>query len=397
MFTGIIEAMAEVKDRTDTQLRVGRPQLFVDIAIGSSISVSGTCLSVVDFGETSMAFDVIPETYKCTKLSSLDVGDKVNLERAMKASDRFEGHLVQGHVESVGVVIDTSIHRSLPPWNTSIPRPLPPRFTSIPRPLPPPAFAFGLRRGKREEGENKENDYLEKEKWEKDPVPPNIRFYAREMRKDPTEAESLLWNHIRYDQLGVRFRRQYYMNGCIFDFYCPAINLAIELDGNIHKERVQKRNDQERDDHFLQERHITTLRFGNDNVINNTANVLKTISKHIQQSSPPPVEEGSGVEAIIEEGLYPVGYLRGVEEKKRGKEDRSEVTITVPNSLLKFITPKGSISLDGVSLTVASVEGNRVTVALIPHTIENTTLGFLKDGDTINIETDVMVRSLLSK
>ncbi|MBU2259546.1 DUF559 domain-containing protein, partial [Patescibacteria group bacterium] len=163
--------------------------------------------------------------------------------------------------------------------------------TSIPRPLPP-----------QEEGENKENNYLEKEKWKKDPVPSNIRFYAREMRKDPTEAESLLWKHIRYDQLGVRFRRQYYIDGCIFDFYCPSLRFAIELDGNIHEEKVQKKNDGERDDHFLQERQITTLRFNNDDVINDTTNILNSIRKHIQQSSPPPVEEGSGVEAVVEEG-----------------------------------------------------------------------------------------------
>ncbi|MFH1671102.1 MAG: DUF559 domain-containing protein [Patescibacteria group bacterium] len=176
--------------------------------------------------------------------------------------------------------------------NTSIPSTFALRATADGRPLPP-----------QEEGGNKEDDCLEKEKWEKDPVPSNIRFYAREMRKDPTEAENLLWKHIRYDQLGVRFRRQYYMDGCIFDFYCPALRLAIELDGKIHEERVQKKNDVERDDHFLHERQITTLRLSNENVIRHTENALKTISKHTQQSSPPPVEEGSGVEAVSEEGL----------------------------------------------------------------------------------------------
>jgi len=180
MFTGIIESMAEVKSRTKTQLTVERPPFFDDIKVGSSIAVSGVCLSVVNFDQDLMTFDVIPETFKCTKLGSLKVGDKVNLERAMKASDRFEGHVVQGHIESRGVV----------------------------------------------------------------------------------------------------------------------------------------------------------------------------------------------------------------------KCRSGEVVVEVPVELLKFITHKGSISLDGVSLTVTSVEGNRVTVALIPHTLENTTLGLLKDGDMVNIETDVMVRSL---
>ncbi|MCF7845080.1 MAG: riboflavin synthase [Kiritimatiellales bacterium] len=184
MFTGIIETMAEVQQRTDSQLKVSRPQLFVDIAIGSSISVSGVCLSVIAFDEISMTFDVIPETFKCTKLGSLEERDKVNLERAMLATDRFEGHIVQGHTESVGVV-----------------------------------------------------------KW------------------------------------------------------------------------------------------------------------------------------GS------------VGVL----------------LVEISDELLKYIVPKGSISLDGVSLTVASKEENKVTVALIPHTLANTTLGLLKDGDQVNIETDVMVRSLLAR
>lgn len=178
MFTGIIETMAVVKERTDTQLVVERPSEFDDIKIGSSIAVCGACLSVVSFDKDSMTFDIVSETFKCTKLGSLKVGDKVNLERAMKTSDRFEGHVVQGHIESVGVV----------------------------------------------------------------------------------------------------------------------------------------------------------------------------------------------------------------------KCRSGEVVVKVPDALLKYIIPKGSISFDGVSLTVASIEGNSVTVALIPHTLEQTTLGVLKDGDKVNIETDVMAK-----
>ncbi|MDA1208989.1 MAG: riboflavin synthase [bacterium] len=99
MFTGIIESMASVKDRTDTQLIVGRPAHFDDIRIGSSIAVSGVCLSIVDFSDAHMTFDVIDETWSRSNFVSLQEGDKVNLERAMKASDRLEGHIVQGHCE----------------------------------------------------------------------------------------------------------------------------------------------------------------------------------------------------------------------------------------------------------------------------------------------------------
>jgi len=72
--------------------------------------------------------------------------------------------------------------------------------------------------------------------------------------------------------------------------------------------------------------------------------------------------------------------------------DNGQLTIAVPNNLINFICNKGSITIDGVSLTVVSVDGNQITVALIPHTLENTTLGSLNKGDKVNIETDVLVR-----
>ena len=183
MFTGIIEAVAVIKEVNKRGLIVGRPESFDDIRIGSSICVSGACLSVVGLDSDTLQFDVVEETGDRTKLGLLNVGDKVNLERAMKVSDRFEGHIVQGHVEAVGIVMS--------------------------------------------------------DKW---------------------------------------------------------------------------------------------------------------------------------------------------------KIENGKLIITVPNGLLSYITTKGSIAIDGVSLTVASIEGNEVTVALIPHTLENTTLGLLNKGGKVNIETDVLVR-----
>jgi riboflavin synthase len=96
--------MAKILQKTDSGLVLERPQIFHDIKIGCSISVSGVCLSVTSFDETMMSFDVIPTTYSKTKLGSLKVGDSVNLERAMKADGRFEGHIVTGHVEGTGMV-----------------------------------------------------------------------------------------------------------------------------------------------------------------------------------------------------------------------------------------------------------------------------------------------------
>lgn len=102
MFTGIIEATAAVLHKSDSGLTIARPQTFDDIKLGSSISVHGVCLSVVSFDETAMSFDVVGETWSRSNLGSLAVGSKVNLERAMIANGRFDGHIVQGHVEGVG-------------------------------------------------------------------------------------------------------------------------------------------------------------------------------------------------------------------------------------------------------------------------------------------------------
>lgn len=105
MFTGIVETTTPILEKTDEGLVLARPDTFSDLKMGSSICVSGACLSVVGMDEQMMAFDVVPETWKKTKLGSLSEKDHVNLERSMRGDDRFEGHIVQGHVEGVGEVI----------------------------------------------------------------------------------------------------------------------------------------------------------------------------------------------------------------------------------------------------------------------------------------------------
>lgn len=105
MFTGIIEATAEVRSAEQNALTIERPHFFDDIRIGSSICVSGVCLSVIAFDESSMSFDVVDETLSKTKLGGLQPGDRVNLERSLMANGRFEGHIVQGHIEAVALVM----------------------------------------------------------------------------------------------------------------------------------------------------------------------------------------------------------------------------------------------------------------------------------------------------
>lgn len=104
MFTGIIESTATILKRTNSGIQVERPALFDDLTIGCSIAVSGVCLTVTAFDAKSMTFDVVPTTLKKTKLGSLKTGDAVNLERAMPANGRFEGHIVLGHSEGIGEV-----------------------------------------------------------------------------------------------------------------------------------------------------------------------------------------------------------------------------------------------------------------------------------------------------
>ena len=108
MFTGFIEATAEIIDANPKKFRISRPRMFDDIRIGSSIAVSGVCLSIIACDEKSMEFSVIEETIQKSTLGTLQKGDRVNLERAMKADSRLDGHIVQGHVEGVGEVRDQS-------------------------------------------------------------------------------------------------------------------------------------------------------------------------------------------------------------------------------------------------------------------------------------------------
>ncbi len=197
MFTGLIETTAAVLDRLETGLTVGRPPTFTDVKVGSSIAVSGVCLTVVELTDSSMRFDVVDETWSKTNLGGLRKGERVNLERALRADGRFEGHVVQGHVEGVGTVASFEL-----------------RVTSVP-------------------------------------------------------------------------------------------------------------------------------------------------------------------------------------ETRNPKPETAIVRITIPPSLLPFVLPKGSITLDGVSLTVADVAGSEVTVALVPHTLRETTLGAKKTGDRVNVETDMLVRAAL--
>lgn len=105
MFTGIVEAMAKVLTNEHGRFSIERPKSFDDIKVGSSIAISGVCLTVVQYDKKTMSFEMVPETLQRTTLREKEKGDPVNLERALKADGRFEGHVVQGHVEAVGEIL----------------------------------------------------------------------------------------------------------------------------------------------------------------------------------------------------------------------------------------------------------------------------------------------------
>ncbi|OGB86887.1 hypothetical protein A3J44_05730 [candidate division WOR-1 bacterium RIFCSPHIGHO2_02_FULL_45_12] len=102
---------------------------------------------------------------------------------------------------------------------------------------------------------------------------------ARELRKDLTEAEQILWQHLRNRSFyGKKFRRQHIFLGFIIDFYCAEEKLGIELDGHIHYK--QKEYDAERQS-LIEDSGIRILRFKNKAVIENIKEVLKLIKKNL--------------------------------------------------------------------------------------------------------------------
>ena len=111
MFTGLIEGVGTLAAREDRQgdarIRVQVGSLpFQDVALGESIAVNGACMTVVEFDAASFAFDASNESLALTTLGRLPVGAAVNLERAMRADARLGGHLVSGHVDGVGEVLE---------------------------------------------------------------------------------------------------------------------------------------------------------------------------------------------------------------------------------------------------------------------------------------------------
>ena len=109
MFTGIIEEVGRVAAIKVTgqkrRLTISSTKLARELKQGDSISVSGVCLTAIDISTNSFAADLAQETWLRTSFSRLQTGALVNLELPMRANGRFDGHVVQGHVDGVGTVV----------------------------------------------------------------------------------------------------------------------------------------------------------------------------------------------------------------------------------------------------------------------------------------------------
>ncbi len=123
MFTGIIQSVGKVKEVTKEKLVLEASDIASEVKLGSSVSVNGCCLTVTA-SEDGLSFDFMPETAAKTNIGMLHPGDEVNLELAMAASDRFDGHIVSGHVEALGEVIDIQEKENSTIFTISIPEDL---------------------------------------------------------------------------------------------------------------------------------------------------------------------------------------------------------------------------------------------------------------------------------
>lgn len=109
---------------------------------------------------------------------------------------------------------------------------------------------------------------------------PRHRQFRKNLRNDATNAEKLLWSHLRKKQMVLLFRRQFSIGNYIVDFLCPSLRLIIELDGGYHDEPVQKIKDQIRENKLVEMKY-TVIRYKNEQLFNNCDFVLKDIKRNM--------------------------------------------------------------------------------------------------------------------
>ncbi|MBK8958500.1 MAG: riboflavin synthase [Proteobacteria bacterium] len=126
MFTGIVATVGRITQlaRRGDAMRMAIDSAGLDlsdVALGDSIAVSGPCLTVVEFGARHFAVDVSTETLARTTLGARQVGDAVNLEKALRLTDRLGGHLVSGHIDGIGTVVRRETLNDYIRWVVRVP------------------------------------------------------------------------------------------------------------------------------------------------------------------------------------------------------------------------------------------------------------------------------------
>jgi riboflavin synthase len=110
MFTGLVQALGTIRGvdvaGAGKQISVNAAPMSADLAIGESVAINGACLTVIEHDAEMCSFQAGPETLRRTNLGELRPGDRVNLERALRLSDRLGGHLMQGHVDGMGRIAE---------------------------------------------------------------------------------------------------------------------------------------------------------------------------------------------------------------------------------------------------------------------------------------------------
>ena len=126
MFTGIVSAIGKIAElehrQGDVRISIHAPELgFDDVRLGDSIACNGVCLTAVELIDQGFIADVSVETLSLTTIEHWQLNTRINLEKAMQASDRFGGHIVSGHVDGIGEVV--SLHEDARSWRFTIKAP----------------------------------------------------------------------------------------------------------------------------------------------------------------------------------------------------------------------------------------------------------------------------------
>lgn len=109
----------------------------------------------------------------------------------------------------------------------------------------------------------------------------------RQLRRNMTYCEKIVWIYLRKRQMKERFLRQYSVDNYVIDFYCPKLKLAVEIDGDVHKEKIQKEYDLERQS-YLESFGITFVRIENEELLGNPNMAFEKIEREIKRTPPKP-------------------------------------------------------------------------------------------------------------